>query len=101
MQYLRQRYYNPSLGRFNRADSFEGVQTIPMTRNQYIYGNGNPVTFSDPSGQVAALAGSLVNTLSDITSRLASFSPTLIQASNAISKLSALSQVSSILVPLG
>ena len=43
LQYLRSRYYNPNLGRFNRADSFEGVQEMPLSRNQYIYGHSNPV----------------------------------------------------------
>jgi RHS repeat-associated protein len=71
-QYLRARYYDPDLGRFLSADPFEGVPAMPMTRHRYIYGNDNPVTYVDPSGEfslpelnvaqqiVASLAGALV-----------------------------------------
>jgi len=53
--YLRQRYYNPSLGRFTRADSYEGRRRNPMSRHDYLYGNANPVNYIDPSGLNATL----------------------------------------------
>jgi RHS repeat-associated protein len=52
LQYLRARYYDPTTGRFISTDPFEGVLEQPVSRHRYLYGNSNPVTFSDPSGLV-------------------------------------------------
>ncbi|MGC1244976.1 MAG: RHS repeat-associated core domain-containing protein [Spirulinaceae cyanobacterium] len=51
MQYLRARYYDPDLGRFSSVDPFEGRLNEPVTTHRYLYGNANPVTFIDPSGE--------------------------------------------------
>jgi len=48
--YLRARYYNPASGRFLSMDSFNGFQTDPITLHKYLYANGNPVNFVDPTG---------------------------------------------------
>ncbi|MBP0031513.1 RHS repeat-associated core domain-containing protein, partial [Roseofilum sp. Guam] len=48
--YLRQRYYDASTGRFTRRDTWEGRLSEPVTLNKYLYGNGNPVSYTDPSG---------------------------------------------------
>ncbi|NES97676.1 MAG: RHS repeat protein, partial [Desertifilum sp. SIO1I2] len=48
--YLRQRYYNSSIGRFTRRDSYEGRLNEPVTLHRYLYGNANPISFIDPSG---------------------------------------------------
>lgn len=46
--YLRARYYDPEVGRFGSEDPmFDGI-------NWYVYGNGNPVFFKDPTGYWAA-----------------------------------------------
>lgn len=37
MQYLRQRYYNPELGRFTSVDPFEGLIELPVSRHRYLY----------------------------------------------------------------
>nr|WP_275994433.1 RHS repeat-associated core domain-containing protein [Argonema antarcticum] len=60
-QYLRARYYDPNVGRFPNVDPFEGMQKEPMSRHRYLYGNANPVTYSDPSGEMtlAELDGAL------------------------------------------
>ncbi len=50
MQYLRARYYDQNTGRFASTDPFEGWQEQPMSRHRYVYGNDNPLTYSDPSG---------------------------------------------------
>ncbi len=50
MQYLRARYYNQNQGRFASVDPFEGILEQPITRHRYIYGNDNPITYTDPSG---------------------------------------------------
>ncbi len=48
--YLRQRYYNPSVGRFTRVDSYEGRRIDPMSRHDYLYAHLNPVNYIDPTG---------------------------------------------------
>ena len=49
-QYLRARYYDQGIGRFNRLDPFEGLIGTPQSLNKYLYGNGNPISNIDPSG---------------------------------------------------
>ena len=48
--YLRQRYYDPTIGRFTRRDTYEGRLAEPITLNKFVYGHSNPVTYTDPSG---------------------------------------------------
>ncbi|NJL00460.1 MAG: hypothetical protein HC910_07770, partial [Spirulinaceae cyanobacterium SM2_1_0] len=48
--YLRQRYYDPSLGRFTRRDTWEGSNFEPITLNKHIYANADPVNGIDPTG---------------------------------------------------
>jgi RHS repeat-associated protein len=50
LQYLRARYYEPSTGRFLGVDPVEGNVNSPVSRHRYLYGNSNPVSYSDPSG---------------------------------------------------
>jgi RHS repeat-associated protein len=51
MQYLRARYYDSKTGRLYGVDPHEGVQKIPFSRHRYLYGNSNPVSYTDPSGK--------------------------------------------------
>ncbi|MEA5576227.1 putative Ig domain-containing protein [Anabaena sp. UHCC 0451] len=51
--YLRARYYDSATGRFVSTDPFSGYLDQPVTLNNYLYGNVNPVNFIDPSGEVA------------------------------------------------
>jgi RHS repeat-associated protein len=48
--YLRQRFYDAGVGRFTRRDTYEGRIGEPITLHKYLYGNANPVNFTDPSG---------------------------------------------------
>jgi RHS repeat-associated protein len=48
--YLRDRYYSQGVGRFTRSDKFEGKLTQPLSLNQYLYTNSNPINWNDPSG---------------------------------------------------
>jgi len=48
--YLRARFYNPQIGRFQNMDVFPGMQFEPVTLHKYMYGNGSPANFVDPSG---------------------------------------------------
>ncbi len=60
--YLRARYYDPTTGRFTQQDPAKDGY------NWYVYGNNNPIYFSDPSGltiraltEIAAERGLSVN----------------------------------------
>jgi RHS repeat-associated protein len=59
-QYLRQRYYDPATGRFNRLDPFFGNLNDPQSLHNYLYTHADPVNGADPSGEMVAIAmGSL------------------------------------------
>jgi len=47
--YLRSRYYSGN-GRFLSKDIFGGNVKYPTSLHKYLYANGNPILFSDPSG---------------------------------------------------
>jgi RHS repeat-associated protein len=51
-QYLRQRYYNPATGRFNRLDPFFGNLNDPLSLHKYLYTHADPVNGIDPSGMM-------------------------------------------------
>ena len=48
--YLRARYYDPGVGRFTSMDTWAGRSRNPISLNKYLYGNANPVSHTDPSG---------------------------------------------------
>ncbi len=48
--FLRARYYDPKQGRFFQRDSWRGEPDHPLTLNPYVYGLGNPILYTDPSG---------------------------------------------------
>ena len=52
LYYLKARYMNPSTGTFISMDTYEGSIYDPDTLHKYLYANGNPVTYSDPSGNM-------------------------------------------------
>jgi RHS repeat-associated protein len=43
--YMRARYYDPQTRQFLTRDPL-----VALTRQPYLYANGNPVNFTDPSG---------------------------------------------------
>ncbi|MEW4286212.1 DNRLRE domain-containing protein [Priestia koreensis] len=49
--YLMARYYDPNVGRFITRDTFQGFVDTPLSLNQYIYTENNPVMYEDPSGK--------------------------------------------------
>jgi RHS repeat-associated protein len=51
-QYLRQRYYDPSTGRFNRLDPFFGDLNDPLSLHKYLYTRADSVNGIDPSGEM-------------------------------------------------
>jgi RHS repeat-associated protein len=50
MVYLRARYYMPGDGRFITRDTWMGDTNRPLSLNRWMYVEGNPVNFTDPSG---------------------------------------------------
>src|SRR2546429_4134197 len=44
------RNYDPAQGRFVTRDSIFGDPRSPMSLNQFVYGEDNPVSLSDPNG---------------------------------------------------
>jgi RHS repeat-associated protein len=57
--YLRARYYEPGTGRFIQQDTYPYLGEIeePLTRNLYLYSNGNPLNYTDPSGHAPTPLG--------------------------------------------
>jgi hypothetical protein len=51
MVYLRARYYSPGEGRFLSRDTWGGSYNNPLSLNRWNYVEGNPVTYTDPSGR--------------------------------------------------
>ncbi|MBW7454250.1 RHS repeat-associated core domain-containing protein, partial [Paenibacillus sepulcri] len=50
LQYLRARWYDPSIGRFTGEDTVEGQIKNPLSLNLYTYVENNPIIRFDPSG---------------------------------------------------
>jgi hypothetical protein len=48
--YLRARYYNPADGRFQSRDTWSGDVNRPLSLNRWMYVEGNPVNYMDPTG---------------------------------------------------
>jgi RHS repeat-associated protein len=48
--HLRARDYASQLGRFTSRDTWEGDEEKSLTLNKWIYGLGNPIRYTDPSG---------------------------------------------------
>ena len=53
--YLRARNFIPSTGRFWSQDTFEGIQTEPLSLHKYLYVHGDPVNRIDPSGNMSLI----------------------------------------------
>lgn len=51
--YLRARYYDPENMRFISQDTYVGILNSPLSHNQYIYCLGNPLKYTDPSGNIS------------------------------------------------
>jgi RHS repeat-associated protein len=48
--YLRQRFYDPSSGRFGRMDTYKGRQQKPLTLHKYVYAHNDSINGTDPTG---------------------------------------------------
>jgi RHS repeat-associated protein len=56
-QYLRQRYYDSSTGRFNRLDPFFGNHSDPQSFHKYAYVHADPIQGIDPNGLEFSIGG--------------------------------------------
>jgi RHS repeat-associated protein len=75
--FLRARYLNTNTDRFHSQDSYEGRNGEPLTLHKYLYSHGNPVMFTDPSGNVtlteqSAVIGMMGN-FASMTARVGTF----------------------------
>ncbi|QOI50420.1 RHS repeat-associated core domain-containing protein [Leptospira interrogans serovar Bataviae] len=52
LYYYKARYYEPTLGRFLQADSVIAPESV-NGMNRYMYVDGNPVSYRDPSGHIS------------------------------------------------
>ncbi len=50
LQYLRARWYDPSIGRFINEDTYEGQLNNSLSLNAYTYVINNPLKYADPTG---------------------------------------------------
>ena len=57
LQYLRARWYDPSIGRFISEDTYEGDITNPLSLNLYTYALNNPMKYWDPTGHISDVRG--------------------------------------------
>jgi len=51
---LRARYYNPTDGRFISRDTWSGDVNNPHSLNRWMYVEGNPINYIDPTGHYGA-----------------------------------------------
>jgi RHS repeat-associated protein len=49
LQYLRARWYDPSMGRFVQEDTETGQVDNPLSENRFTYVENNPLTNIDPT----------------------------------------------------
>ncbi len=73
LYYLRARYYDPESGRFMTHDPYRGNPDDPVTLHRYLYGNANPVMYTDPSGEFSLLQLVKVSALMGIVSNAGTF----------------------------
>ena len=64
LDYMRARYYDPSLGRFISKDPFAGFLGDPYSQHDYQYAHANPVRFTDPTGYFSM--GDVLGTLNAV-----------------------------------
>ena len=50
LYYFRNRFYEPTTGRFLTRDPFAGFAADPLSLNQYVFAYNNPLKFNDPMG---------------------------------------------------
>jgi RHS repeat-associated protein len=54
VDYMHARFYGPGMSRFMSVDPVSGNSEVPASWNRYAYVRGNPLSFTDPTGEVTA-----------------------------------------------
>ncbi|MCW0451582.1 hypothetical protein NB721_000668 [Xanthomonas sacchari] len=57
LDYMQQRYYDPSIGRFLSIDPVTASSVSGSNFNRYWYANSNPYRFTDPDGRLSRGSG--------------------------------------------
>ncbi|MBK8251330.1 MAG: RHS repeat protein [Polyangiaceae bacterium] len=59
--FLRARFYHPATGRFLTPDAADAEKEDPRSIHRYLYGFGDPLTYTDPTGEfgLASLMASM------------------------------------------
>ena len=57
LYYLRERYYDPTVGRFLGLDPVAGDPRAPLSLHRYAYAGNDPANFADPNGDFFTLLG--------------------------------------------
>ncbi|MEW9701496.1 RHS repeat-associated core domain-containing protein [Paenibacillus sp. SI8] len=78
LQYLRARWYDPSMGRFVGEDTYAGQISNPLSQNRFSYVKNNPLIYTDPSGHDIL---SLISALEGILAGSAALSATPVKSS--------------------
>ena len=55
LYYLRARYMSPETGTFTTMDTYAGTLDNPVSLHKYLYANGNPVMYTDPTGNFSLM----------------------------------------------
>ncbi|MBK9375660.1 MAG: RHS repeat-associated core domain-containing protein [Holophagales bacterium] len=66
LQYLRARYYDPTVGRFISRDPFPAQAADTQTFNRYVYVKNNPTNYVDPSGEWLETGWDIINAVYDL-----------------------------------
>lgn len=74
LQYLRARWYDPSMGRFVGEDSYEGQIDNPLSQNRFTYVSNNPLVFVDPSGHWCVSADESISHPGECSSSTSTYS---------------------------
>ena len=59
LYYLRARYMSPETGTFTTIDTYAGTLDNPVSLHKYLYANGNPVMYKDPTGNFSLMETSV------------------------------------------
>ena len=59
LYYLRARYMSPETGTFTTMDTYAGTLDNPVSLHKYLYANGNPVMYKDPTGNFSLMETSV------------------------------------------
>lgn len=89
---LRARYYSPSLGRFLSRDPADGRLASPSSLHPYLYANGDPIDYRDPSGRESLLALSLALAINTAIENAFEISKDVVEGCAAIGKLNVIGQ---------